>query len=56
MSLTVATRIGAIAMVILAVGAGFTVYYARKAFREQSEELEAQRAGLDSNVSKDCEL
>jgi hypothetical protein len=39
MWLTIATWTGAIATVVLAVGAGFTVYYARKAFREQSEEV-----------------
>jgi hypothetical protein len=39
MSLTVATWIGAIATAVLALGAIVTVYYARKAFREQSREL-----------------
>jgi hypothetical protein len=39
MSLIVATWTGAIATVVLAVGAGFTVHYARKAFREQSSEV-----------------
>src|SRR5689334_17670964 len=39
MSLVLPTWIGAIATVVLAVGAGFTVYYARNAFREQSSEV-----------------
>jgi len=39
MPLTVPTWIAAIATAVLAVGAGFTVYYARKAFREQSKEV-----------------
>ncbi len=43
MSLLTATWIGAIATVVLAVGAGFTVYYARQAFTKQSAELEDQR-------------
>jgi hypothetical protein len=38
-SLIVATWTGAIATVVLAVGAGFTVYYASNAFREQSNEV-----------------
>lgn len=39
MPLTVPTWIAAIATAALALGAGFTVYYARKAFREQANEL-----------------
>jgi len=43
LSIALPTWIGAIATVVLAVGAGFTVYYARKAFREQSEEVKILR-------------
>jgi hypothetical protein len=39
MSLLVATWTGALATVGLLVGAAFTAWYARKAFREQSEEV-----------------
>ena len=39
MSLIIATWTGAIATVVLAVGAGLTVLYARKAFREQAREV-----------------
>jgi hypothetical protein len=39
MSLLVATWTGAIATAVLAIGAGFTVYYARNAFQAQSEEV-----------------
>jgi hypothetical protein len=39
MSLLVATWIGALAIVGLLVGAAFTAWYARRAFREQSEEV-----------------
>jgi hypothetical protein len=42
------TAIAAIATAVLAVGAGFTVYYARNAFSEQSEELgELRKQGDD---------
>lgn len=43
LSIALPTWIGAVATVVLAVGAGFTVYYARKAFREQSEEVRILR-------------
>lgn len=39
MSLLVATWIGALTTVGLLVGAAFTAWYARKAFREQSKEV-----------------
>jgi uncharacterized protein YoxC len=47
MSLTVATWIGAIATVVLALGAIVTVYYARKAFREQAEEVRTLKSQLE---------
>ena len=43
MSLAVTTWIGAIATALLAVGAGSTVYYARKAFTAQSQQLSGQQ-------------
>lgn len=43
MPLTVATWIGAIATAILAVGAIITVYFARKAFNAQSQQLRDQQ-------------
>jgi uncharacterized protein YoxC len=47
MSLTVPTWIGAIATVVLAVGAIVTVYYARKAFLEQAEEVRTLKSQLE---------
>lgn len=43
MSLTAPTWISAVATVLLAIGAGFTVYFARKAFRAQSDQLDDER-------------
>jgi hypothetical protein len=48
MSLIVATWAGAIATALLAVGAGFTVYYARKEFREQSREVALLQKQVES--------
>lgn len=42
-SLLVATWVTGGATAVLAIGAGFTVYYARQAFMKQSAELEDQR-------------
>src|SRR6185437_9543696 len=42
MSLIIATWTGAIATVVLAVGAGVTIYYAKRAFDKQSEEVHDQ--------------
>jgi hypothetical protein len=46
--LIVATWIGAIATAVLAVGAGFTVYYARNAFREQAREVALLQKQVES--------
>ncbi len=43
MSLAFATWVGAVATALLAVGAGLTVYYARKAFIAQSQQLRDQQ-------------
>jgi hypothetical protein len=52
LSIALPTWIGAIATVVLAVGAGFTVYYARKAFREQSEEVRILRQESERDIQQ----
>jgi len=47
----VATWIGALVTLGLLIGAGFTVYYARKAFREQSREI----AFLEQQAERDVQ-
>jgi hypothetical protein len=48
MTLAVPTWVGALATVVLAIGAIVTVYYAWKAFREQARELRIQSDQLDA--------
>jgi hypothetical protein len=50
--LTAATWIGAIATAVLAVGAAFTVYYARNAFREQSCEVALLQQQAERDVQQ----
>ncbi len=52
LSIALPTWIGAIATVVLAVGAGFTVYYARKAFREQAEEVRILREESERDIQQ----
>ncbi len=52
LSIALPTWIGAIATVVLAVGAGFTVYYARKAFREQAEEARILREESERDIQQ----
>jgi hypothetical protein len=52
LSIALPTWIGAIATVVLAVGAGFTVYYARKAFGEQSEEVRILREETERDIQQ----
>lgn len=52
LSIALPTWIGAIATVVLAVGAGFTVYYARKAFREQSKEVRILQKETERDIQQ----
>jgi hypothetical protein len=57
LSIALPTWIGAIATLVVALGAGFTVYYARKAFRDQAKEVkllqeENQRANQQRRRSQ----
>jgi hypothetical protein len=47
-----ATWIGALATFGLLVGAGFTVYYARKAFREQSDQITFLKEQAERDVQQ----
>jgi hypothetical protein len=48
----VATWIGALATVGLLIGAGFTVYYARNAFREQSDQVKLLKKQDERDVQQ----
>jgi hypothetical protein len=52
LSITLPTWIGAIATVVLAFGAGFTVYYARRAFREQSKEVRLLQKETERDIQQ----
>src|SRR5690348_10614009 len=52
MSLLVATWTGAIATLGLLAGAGITAWYARKAFREQAEQVKILREQADRDIDQ----